>query len=58
MIRQDTVSDLQERSEYAEETLEEYANRKYAGQLSNDLVWNYYTYDADDCIFLKTIGKH
>lgn len=58
MIRQDTVSDLQERSEYAEGTLEEYANRKYAGQLSDDMVWNYYTYDAEDCIFLKTIGKH
>ena len=61
VVMEDNIFDLQERDDYG--TLEQYANPEYnriyqpEETVSEDLLWNYYTYDAEKCIFLKTIGK-
>lgn len=61
VFREDKVLDLQERDDVYY-TLENFANREYNiihtnEQIGVDLIWNYYTYDGESSIFMKTIGK-
>lgn len=61
VVQEDKIFDLQERIDYG--SLEQYANPEYRSIYEPDrpveeaLLWNYYTYDTENCVFLKTIGQ-
>lgn len=50
----DNIFDLQERNDYTI-TLENYANRYTS--TNSQMTWNYNTFDVENSIFKKTIGK-
>ena len=62
VVRQDTIILWQEPFD-SYYTLELFANPKareldeYLSGYGDDVIWNYFTYDAKDSFFLKTIGK-